>query len=111
MTEYRPSSYTTPPPGAETNVLALISLIAGVLGWLGLFGMGGLVAVICGHIAKNQIRASNGYQTGDGLATAGLVIGYLNLAITLIGLCLGVLILTGVISGAAICPFILGNYQ
>ena len=59
-----------------------------------------------GHVAKNQIRSSAGRMGGDGLATAGLVLGYLNIAITLIGLCLLVLVVTGVISGAVICPFL-----
>jgi hypothetical protein len=98
--EYPSSSF------AETNVLALISLISGVLAWLGLFGLGGVVAVITGHIAKNQIRASMGQQTGEGLANAGLVLGYLNIVLTLVVLCLGVLMFAGVISSVAICPFV-----
>lgn len=89
--------------------MALISLIAGILGWLGVVGIGGLAAVICGHVAKNQIRASAGRMSGDGLATAGLILGYLNIALTIAGICLVVLITLGVISGAAICPFIFQN--
>jgi len=100
-----PSPYT-PYYDTQTNALAVISLISGILSWLGVFGLGGLVAVICGHIAKNQIRDSGGRQTCDGLATAGLVLGYLNIGLTLLGLCLGILIVTGIISGAVICPFI-----
>jgi len=66
-----------------------------------------VVAIITGHMARRQIKTSLGRQTGDGIATAGLVLGYLNLAFTVLGLCLAGLILTGVISGAAVCPFIL----
>jgi hypothetical protein len=43
--------------------------------------LGGIVAVICGHVARGEIRRSSGGMTGDGLAIAGLIIGYLNLAI------------------------------
>lgn len=107
MSEQQPQYGTTYP--VETNILAIISLISGVLGWVGVFGLGGLVAVICGHIAKAQIRDSAGRQGGDGIATAGLVLGYLNLALTAAAICLGILIFAGVISGAAICPFIFGN--
>jgi hypothetical protein len=46
--------------------------------------MGSIAAVVLGHMAKRQIAASDGRQTGDGLATAGLVIGYLGVAVMLI---------------------------
>jgi len=90
----------------ETNILAIVSLISAILGWVGVFGLGGLAAVITGHLAKGQIRESGGRVGGDGLATAGLVLGYLNLAFTLVVLCLVLLMIAGVISGAAICPFL-----
>ncbi len=114
MSEY-PPSYSEQSPVTETNIWAIISLIAGILGWLGVIGVGGLAAVIAGHVAKSQIRASGGASGGrmggDGLATAGLVLGYLNIALTIVGICLFVLVTIGVISGAAICPFVFGNYQ
>ena len=105
QSEYPQQEYSSA-PFAETNILALISLISGVLAWLGLVGLGGVVAVITGHIAKNQIRASLGQQTGEGLANAGLVLGYLNIVLTLAVLCLALLVFAGVISGVAICPFV-----
>jgi hypothetical protein len=36
-------------------------------------------AIICGHIAKSHIKKSNGVLKGDGMATAGLILGYLPL--------------------------------
>jgi len=106
-----PSPYSSQVPTTEMNIWAIISLVSGILGWLGVFGLGGIVEVLTGHVAKSQIRNSGGHMTGDGLATAGLVLGYLNLAFTLLALCLGILAITGVISGAVICPFIFGNPQ
>jgi hypothetical protein len=100
-----PSSY----PVQETNIWAIVSLVSGVLGWIGLFGLGGLAAVIAGHVAKNQIRNSAGLMGGDGLATAGLVLGYLNLAFALLAMCLAALVLAGVISAAAVCPFVINR--
>src|SRR5690349_4117992 len=41
-------------PSAETNALAIVSLIASILSWVGLFAIGGIVGVICGVIARNQ---------------------------------------------------------
>ena len=90
----------------EMNVWAVISLISGVLAWLGVFGLGGIAAVITGHVAKDQIRRSSGQMSGNGIASAGLILGYLNIALTVIALCLLFLVIAGVISGAAICPFI-----
>lgn len=93
-------------PPTETSGWAIFSLIAGVLAWLGVFGLGGIAAVIAGHIAKSQIRNSAGRVSGDGMATIGLVLGYVNIAIVVIGLCLAALVVFGVISGAAVCPFL-----
>lgn len=79
-----PSSYQ---PAPETSTLAVVSLVAGILSFMVLPVIGGLAAVITGHMARNEIRDSQGRLTGDGLATAGLVLGYANLALGLCGLC------------------------
>lgn len=65
----------------RTNVLAIISLISGILG---VFIFGSLIAVICGHIARGQIRESQGRETGDGLAVVGLILGYAMLVLTVL---------------------------
>jgi hypothetical protein len=90
----------------KTSTMAILSLISGIAGWLGLFGLGGILAIVFGHVAKNEIRKSGGWVTGDGLATIGLVLGYANVALSLIGLCLFVLVFAGAIS-APLCmvPF------
>ena len=68
-----PHCYGPYAPPAETNALAIASVVAGFVGfgWLG---------VIFGHIALRQIREAQGRQTGSGMAIAGLVIGYMQLA-------------------------------
>jgi hypothetical protein len=97
-------SYTLEP--VKNSSEAIISLISGILAWLGLFGLGGIIAVIFGHIAKNQIRKSGGRLGGDGLATAGLILGYTNIAIAVIGFCLVMMVILGFISaGVFIFPF------
>src|SRR4051812_34846266 len=69
-----PAPYAYPPPAAaETNGLAIASLTAGIL-WLG--WLGSIAAVIFGHVALAQIKRSNGRETGQGLAIAGLVLGW-----------------------------------
>jgi len=43
----------------------------------------GIPGIICGHVARAQIRDSNGGQTGEGLAMAGLIISYLGTVISI----------------------------
>jgi hypothetical protein len=65
-----------PIPARRTNVAAVVSLIFGIL-WI--FYLGSLVAVIAGHTARKQIRRTG--EAGDGAAIAGLILGYLGLAV------------------------------
>lgn len=97
MSNYPDYPQLTPPMLAQTSTLALISLIAGILSWMLAPFIGALVAVITGHMAKNEIRSSGGRLTGEGLATAGLVLGYIQLGLTVVGcLCVAVILATGV---------------
>ena len=61
---------------AGTNGLAIASLVLGIL-WL--YWIGSILAVVCGHVALHQMRTSG--QSGRGLAIAGLVLGYVGLAL------------------------------
>lgn len=88
----------TPAKQTKTSSNAIISLICGILAWLGVFGLGGVLAVIFGHVAKKEIRTSNAEISGDGMATAGLILGYLNLAVTVLGFILTLLIIAGAIA-------------
>ena len=91
-----------PYPGrtpAPTSTLSLTSLIMGIVGWVLLPVVGGIIAIITGHLAKKEIRQSDGLLGGDGLATAGLVLGYSNLALGVCG-CLLVLIFPALLLGA-----------
>jgi hypothetical protein len=62
-----------------TNGLAIAALVLGIL-WL--YWVGSILAVIFGHIALSQIRHTG--QRGRGLAIAGLVLGYVGLALFLL---------------------------
>jgi hypothetical protein len=64
-----------------TSSLAVISLVAGIVSWLLLPFVAGLAAIICGHMARGEIRRSNGTLEGDGLALAGLVLGWINVVL------------------------------
>ena len=68
--------YSPAAPAAQTSTLAIVSLIAGILSWLIVPILGAIVAIITGHAARKDIAASLGTRTGNGLATAGLILGY-----------------------------------
>lgn len=77
----------------RTSSPAVVSLIFGILAYVFLPGIGALVAVICGHAARAEIRrAPPGSIEGDGLALAGLVLGWIQLAFAILVLALVVLI-------------------
>jgi hypothetical protein len=66
----------------STSVSAILSLIFGIVSWLGLPFFGAIIAIVCGHVARGEIRrAPPGAIQGDGLAVAGLVLGYLHLVL------------------------------
>lgn len=81
-------SYQQPP---QTNSMALTSMILGICGLVVAWIFTAIPAVICGHIARRQIRESGGRQTGDGMAIAGLITGYLVIILTVVGV-IGVII-------------------
>ena len=84
--------YTPLQPVARTSTLAIISLIGGITGWTILPFLGAIVAVITGHMAQSEIKKSGGMITGKGMATAGLILGYLAIAGGLCALCFFVLL-------------------
>jgi len=99
--QYPPPGYYYPPPSTapvSTSGWAIFSLIAGILAWLGVFGLGGIAAIISGYIAKNEIKNSGGRIGGNGMATTGLVLGWLNIAFACLVVCLVILLFTGVLA-------------
>jgi hypothetical protein len=74
-----------PPPGqytgpAETDGKATGSLILGILSLVAFSILTGIPAVILGHISRKNIRESRGRLRGEGMALAGLIMGYISLA-------------------------------
>lgn len=63
-----PAGYGYPmyAPSPPTNTLAIIALVLAFV-----FAP---AAIVCGHIARKQIRTSG--ESGDGLALAGMICGY-----------------------------------
>ena len=63
-----------PPPSGGTNSMAIASMVLGVAEFF-TAGLTAIPAVVCGHIARRQMKQTA--QRGDGLATSGLVLGYM----------------------------------
>ncbi|HEX5690804.1 MAG TPA: DUF4190 domain-containing protein [Roseiflexaceae bacterium] len=90
---YTPQPYTPPaysqqvtmPTSAPNSTAAVISLVFGILSWVGLVIIGAVVAIIAGHMARREIANSGGRIGGNGMATAGLILGYVHLAVVLLG--------------------------
>jgi len=57
----------------HTNGFAVAAMVLGIVG---IGGFGGLLALVFGYKARKQIDESNGEQTGRGMATAGIVLGW-----------------------------------
>ncbi|HEX5693471.1 MAG TPA: DUF4190 domain-containing protein [Arenimonas sp.] len=79
----------------QTSALAITSLVSGLLGWTFLPLVGSLVAIVTGHMARAEIRRGNGQVDGDGLAVAGLVLGWLVVAISVLTILVFVVFLGG----------------
>ncbi|QNN53058.1 DUF4190 domain-containing protein [Nocardioides mesophilus] len=73
---YPPAGYPAPAP---TNGKATAALIVGistlVLSWCCGAGVLGLVAVVLGVKGRSEIRSSQGTQSGEGIAMAGIITG------------------------------------
>ena len=80
----------------QTSSLAVISLIAGIASYIVLPLLGAIAAIITGNLAKKEINQNAGRMTGMGMATWGVILGWINVGISLIGLCLLVLTFAGV---------------
>ena len=67
-------------PVRTTSTAAILSLVFGIVSWCALPVIGAVVAIVCGHTARGEIRrAPPGSVDGDGMAVAGLILGYLHL--------------------------------
>lgn len=71
-----PGYYYGPPPlqKQSTNGFAIASMVLGIV-WI--YWIGSILALVFGYIAKKQIQQSNEREGGGGMATAGIVLGWI----------------------------------
>jgi hypothetical protein len=83
----QPYPYPYPPPH-PTNGMAIASMVLGIV-WI--YWIGSILALIFGYVARSQIRQTG--QGGDGMAVAGIVLGWVGvgiLSVVLFGVLLSV---------------------
>lgn len=97
---YAPPPVYAPPPPTSGNAIA--SLVTGILGLTFCPGVASIVAVITGSMARKEIAESEGRIGGGGLATAGLITGWIGIGFTVLGLCLTLVM---VLIPLALLPF------
>ncbi len=79
-----PQSYA---PVLPSSNLATVSLIAGLLGFTMLPIIGSIIALVTGYEARKETRAVPPRASGDGLATAGIIMGWIEIGLAAIGVC------------------------
>jgi len=77
---YQPTAIAYP-SGAKTNGLAIASLICSIVFC---FAITPILGIIFGFVARGQIKNSGGTQGGNGLAVAGIIIGFVGLLLWLL---------------------------
>lgn len=80
------------PPEVSENMLpsstlAVVSLISALLGFTFVPVIGGIVALITGYMARNETRSIPPKASGDGMATAGIIMGWVQLGLLVVGIC------------------------
>ena len=79
--QYPPAypGYYPGPMAQSTNGMAIASLVCSIVSYVFAPLIGALLGVIFGHIALSQLKTSE--EQGHGFAVAGLVLGYIHLAL------------------------------
>ncbi len=93
------------PVQRSTSSLAIVSLVSGLVGWTFIPIIGAIVAIITGHLAKKEMRDSAGTLNGNGMALAGLILGYVQIGLVVLG------IVAFILFFAALTPFMNMNFD
>lgn len=76
---FGPGQFPAPPPlPRQTHTMAIVSLVAGIVSWFMCPFIGGIVALICGFMARKDIAKDKTKWDGDSLALAGMIVGGLD---------------------------------
>lgn len=68
----------------QNSGLAVGSMISSIAGLFLCFFVGQIVGLVLGYKARQQIAESDGMLQGEGMATAGIIIGWIGIGIDVI---------------------------
>jgi predicted acyltransferase len=85
-------------PSVPSSGLAIASLVLGICGLTILPLLASILAIIFGYMARRDIRQRPGEISGEGMAMAGIVMGWIA-----VGLAVAGLLLFGGITACGIC--------
>ena len=87
--EAAPAESAPPParalPSVPTSGLAVAALVSGVAGLTLLPLVGGILALVLGYMARRDIRDRPDEVSGDGLALAGIIMGWISIGLVVVG--------------------------
>ncbi len=66
-------------PPLPTSGLAIGSLVSSILSWVLFPIIGSIIGLVLGYSARKETRAVPPTASGDGLATAGIIISWINI--------------------------------
>jgi hypothetical protein len=93
-------NYYPGPAALPTSTMAIVSLISGIVGLTIIPFIGSIIAIVTGQSARAETRSNPPRASGDGLATAGIIMGWIGVVLGGLGLCAA--------CAAFALPFILG---
>ena len=73
-------------PGPQTSNKAVVAMVMAILSFVVCPVILAIAALIVGGQAKSEIRASNGWLTGDGLVTGAKILAWVNIALSVLGI-------------------------
>ena len=82
-----------------TSTLAIVSLVSALFGFTFVPLIGTIVALVTGYMARNETHAIPPRASGDELATAGIVMGWIQVGLLVLGCC-----------AVAFFVFVMGNF-
>jgi hypothetical protein len=99
----QPVAYGQPGPAAyqmprQSSSKATTAMVLGIVG-LVVCQIVGIVAIVLGNQAKNEIDASGGQIEGRGMAVAGIVMGWIAVGLMVLGI--GVFLLVAIVASSS----------
>lgn len=108
-----PPPFAQAPPGyvpvplRQTEGMAVASLVLGISGFFFCPLIMGILAVVFGYMGKRKISESGGAVGGDSFCLAGIILGFIQLGLTLVFVAIWIILAAVATSSSAMAPALL----